>query len=96
MGGETGQVNMERLRKLGEYAKELGYTQAQLAIAWVIANKDVSTCIMGFSRPEQFDDNIRALELYYKWNDEIENKCKEILHNEPEPDFDWRNYKPFP
>jgi aryl-alcohol dehydrogenase-like predicted oxidoreductase len=52
MGGETGEKNRKRLCALGDLAKELGYTQAQLAIAWVLANKDVSTCIMGFSKPE--------------------------------------------
>jgi voltage-dependent potassium channel beta subunit len=40
----------DKLKALGEYAKTLGYTQAQLALAWVIANKDVSTCLLGFSR----------------------------------------------
>jgi len=45
---------------------------------------------MGFSKVEQFDQNIKALELYNKWNQEIEDKCNEALLNEPEKDFDWR------
>jgi aryl-alcohol dehydrogenase-like predicted oxidoreductase len=36
---------VKRLSKIEEVAKELGYSQAQLAIAWILANKDVSTCI---------------------------------------------------
>lgn len=40
----------EMLTKLGELAQSLGFTQAQLALAWAIANGDVSTCILGFSR----------------------------------------------
>jgi len=35
---------------LGEIAKEVGFTQAQLALAWSIAHKDTSTAILGFSR----------------------------------------------
>lgn len=38
---------MESLNKLGELAKELGFTQSQLSIAWVIRNNDVSTAIIG-------------------------------------------------
>jgi len=52
MGGERGKKVIEALKKLGEYAQELGYTQAQLALAWVLANGDVSTCLMGFSKIE--------------------------------------------
>lgn len=40
------------LKGLGEIAKEIGCTQAQLAMAWVIKNKDVSTAITSASRPE--------------------------------------------
>ena len=38
------------LNGLEAIAKNLGYTQAQLALAWAISNKDVSTCILGFTR----------------------------------------------
>lgn len=41
-----------KLAALGEVAKELGASQAALAMAWVIKNKDVSTAITGASRPE--------------------------------------------
>jgi len=33
-------------------ADELGCTQAQLALAWAIANKDTSVAICGFSKVE--------------------------------------------
>ncbi len=45
-------VDPSKLVALGELAKELGFTQAQLAIAWTVANTDVSTCLLGFSRIE--------------------------------------------
>jgi aryl-alcohol dehydrogenase-like predicted oxidoreductase len=49
-----GPSNVERTKKifgaLGDLAKELGVTQAQLALAWSIATKDTSTAILGFSR----------------------------------------------
>ena len=42
-----------KLRALGDLAREVGYTQAQLALAWAVANKDVSTCILGFTKLAQ-------------------------------------------
>eukprot|EP00347_Sterkiella_histriomuscorum_P013781 403363388 len=84
------------LQNLGDYAKTLGYTQAQLALAWAVVNQDVSTCILGFSKLEQVDENLKAIELVIKWNEDIEKKVREILGNEPEPDMDWRKWSPMP
>ena len=41
---------IEKLNKLGEIAKGLGYSQAQLALAWAGANQDVSTVLVGASK----------------------------------------------
>lgn len=83
-------VTIKKLNDLADYAKSIGYSQAQLCLAWAIANKDVSTCLLGFTREEQIHENMKALELYKKWNDEHEKKVREILSNDPEGDMDWR------
>jgi aryl-alcohol dehydrogenase-like predicted oxidoreductase len=41
-------------------AEEAGLTMAQLSIAWVLQNKNVSSAIMGASRPEQIAKNVAA------------------------------------
>ena len=41
-------------------AADLGLTPAQLAIAWVLANPNVSAAIVGASRPEQVVENVKA------------------------------------
>ena len=41
-------------------AHDIGLTPAQLAIAWVLANPNVSAAIVGASRPSQVDDNVKA------------------------------------
>jgi aryl-alcohol dehydrogenase-like predicted oxidoreductase len=33
---------------------------AQLAVAWVLQNRNVSSAIVGASRPEQVHDNVKA------------------------------------
>ena len=41
-------------------ASDLGLTPAQLAIAWVLANPNVASAIVGASRPDQIADNVKA------------------------------------
>ena len=41
-------------------AADLGLTPAQLAIAWVLANPNVSAALVGASRPEQIASNAKA------------------------------------
>jgi aryl-alcohol dehydrogenase-like predicted oxidoreductase len=41
-------------------AAEAGLSMAQLAIAWVLQNPNVSSAIIGASRPEQIVDNVSA------------------------------------
>jgi len=52
MGEKSREATLTKLNALADIAKELGYSQAQLALAWAISNTDVSTCILGFSRVE--------------------------------------------
>ena len=94
MGPKAKELTLSKLNKLAALAKELGYTQAQLGLAWAIASKDVSTCILGFTRLEQVDENLRAIELYNKWNADIEKQVNDILDNAPEADMDWRRWAP--
>ena len=62
-------------------ATELGYSQSQLALAWALASRDVSTLILGFSKTSYVDENMKALELYKKWTPEIEQRINAILDN---------------
>ncbi|GGQ52857.1 aldo/keto reductase family protein [Couchioplanes azureus] len=48
---------VQRLRPLAEQA---GLSMAQLAVAWVLQNPNVSSAIIGASRPEQVRDNAQA------------------------------------
>ena len=54
----------------------------------------MSTCILGFTKIAQVEENLKALELYRKWSPEIEGKVKEILANDPEADTDFRKWAP--
>jgi voltage-dependent potassium channel beta subunit len=56
----TDRAKNDAVAKLGEVARDLGCTTAQLALAWCVANPRVSTVITGASRPEQVRENMKA------------------------------------
>jgi aryl-alcohol dehydrogenase-like predicted oxidoreductase len=51
---------LTRVQQLRPLADQAGLTLAQLAIAWVLQNPNVSSAIVGATRPEQLRDNVKA------------------------------------
>ncbi len=51
---------LARVQELGPLAEQAGLTMAQLAVAWVLQNPNVSSAIVGATRPEQLADNVKA------------------------------------
>jgi len=72
-----------KLKKLVAVANEMGVSMASLAIAWTIANPNVTTAILGATRPEQLQENLKALQVVKMLNPEILNKIESILQNKP-------------
>ena len=51
---------LTRVQELAPIAGDLGLTMAQLAVAWVLQNDNVSAALVGASRPEQVSENVKA------------------------------------
>lgn len=51
---------LNAVQRLTPIANDLGLSLGQLAIAWVLANPNVSSAIIGASRPEQIHENVKA------------------------------------
>ncbi|MGW0941069.1 aldo/keto reductase family protein [Streptomyces sp. NPDC002623] len=51
---------LERVQQLKPLAEQAGLSLAQLAVAWVLQNSNVSAAIIGASRPEQVTENVKA------------------------------------
>jgi len=51
---------LDRVQQLKPIAQDAGLSLAQLAVAWVLQNKNVSAAIIGASRPEQVTENVKA------------------------------------
>jgi len=54
---------IEKVRKLSQIAKERGQSVAQLAISWILRNNVVSSVIIGASKPEQIEENVKAISI---------------------------------
>ncbi|KAL4453457.1 hypothetical protein ABPG74_017664 [Tetrahymena malaccensis] len=85
---------LKLLNGLANVAKKLGCTQSQLAMAWVLANHDVSTAITSATRPEQIDDIVKSLEVVKKITPEINKEIDQILGNKPMLGWDFKTFGP--
>jgi L-glyceraldehyde 3-phosphate reductase len=52
---------LERIRHLKEIAERRGQTLAQMALAWVLRQPQVSSALIGASRVSQLEENVAAL-----------------------------------
>ncbi len=69
---------LTKVRQLNDLASARGQTMAQLAIAWVLRHKVVTSALVGASRPEQLDDSIATLDNLAINPEELE-KIEDIL-----------------
>jgi aryl-alcohol dehydrogenase-like predicted oxidoreductase len=68
---------LEKVQRLAPLARERGLTMAQLALAWVLRRPEVTSCIIGATRPEQVTDNAAASGV--KLPPETVQRMEEIL-----------------
>jgi aryl-alcohol dehydrogenase-like predicted oxidoreductase len=68
---------LERVQQLRPIADEAGLSLAQLSVAWVLQNPNVSAAIIGASRPEQVTENVKASGV--KLEDEAMKRIDDIL-----------------
>jgi len=85
-----------KLIKLKSIAEKYRCGLATLAIAWCIANPDVSVCLLGASKPAQLDDTIKAVEIYKKIDNDTWIEIEKILDNTPNGETDFLTWKELP
>ncbi len=69
---------INKVRQLNILAEARGQNLAQMALAWILKDKRITSVLIGVSRPEQVTDSIRCLENYSFTNEEL-NKINAIL-----------------
>lgn len=64
-------------------AERLGTNTASLAIAWTLKNPNVSTVILGATKVEQIEDNVKALKVLDQLTPDIIEEIEKVLDNAP-------------
>lgn len=78
---ELTEENIEKVRKLTSLAKEIGITMSQLALAWILRKSEITSAIVGASKPDQLKETLKAGDIKLS-NDTIE-EVEKILANAP-------------
>ncbi len=75
---------LSAVQNLRPIADDLGLTLSQLALAWALANPNVSSVIMGASKPAQVKENVKASGVVL--DGEILRRIDDVLGELPERD----------
>ncbi|WP_077622465.1 aldo/keto reductase family protein [Sediminibacillus massiliensis] len=70
---------LNKVEQLKGVAKELDITLPTLALAWILRQPNVSSALIGASRPSQVEENVKAVDV--QLTDDIQEKVESILEN---------------
>jgi voltage-dependent potassium channel beta subunit len=77
------QDKLEKVKKLSKLASGLDISLAELSIAWTIRNPHVTTAILGATRKEQLEENLKALKAIPLLTPAVMENIETILQNKP-------------
>jgi voltage-dependent potassium channel beta subunit len=80
---DKGKQRIAQVEKLAALAGEIGLPIHHLALLWCLANKNVSTVILGASKKSQLEDNLAALDSRETLTPDVLAKIDAILGNKP-------------
>ena len=79
LGNILTEENLAVSRALAEIAGDLGCTQAQLAIGWLLRVQQVTSVITGASSLEQLEENLGAVEVLPRLTSEVLARIEAVL-----------------
>jgi len=68
---------LTRVQKVEAVAREAKCTMAQLALAWILRRLEITSCIIGASKPKQVEENVQAAGM--KLDESMARRIEEIL-----------------
>ena len=74
---------INRVRNLEKVAKELDTSLATLSIAWCLANPNVTTAILGATKKEQLQENLKALDVLPLLSPEVLHRIEDVMQTKP-------------
>ncbi len=76
----TDQDKLAKVGKLQKVADDLGVPLAQMALAWILKNPNVSTVITGASKIQQVKENMKAMDVVDKLTPDVMEQIQAILN----------------
>ncbi|MCX8484749.1 MAG: aldo/keto reductase [Bacteroidia bacterium] len=74
----------KKVAQLLGLAADLRVSMPQLGVAWCLKNPDVSTVILGATKPEQLQETLTAPTILPLLTEEVMGRIEEILQNKPQ------------
>lgn len=78
------ETHAEKVKNLMALASDLGVSMPQLGVAWCLKNPDVSTVILGATKPEQLQETLTAPSILPLLTAEVMERIENILQNKPQ------------
>ena len=70
--------------KLSTLANDLGISLPKLGVAWCLKNPNVSTVILGATKPQQLQETLQSAEVIALLTDDVMKEIESILQNKPQ------------
>mmetsp|Transcript_102699 Transcript_102699/g.188057 ORF Transcript_102699/g.188057 Transcript_102699/m.188057 type:complete len:126 (-) Transcript_102699:251-628(-) len=81
---------LDKVKELTKYAKDkLQCSLSQLALAWSVRNGNVTTTILGATKPEQLQENLGCIPVARRMTAADDAAVEKILANAPEAYTGW-------
>jgi voltage-dependent potassium channel beta subunit len=78
---------LNKVKELSKLAAELNTSLATFSIAWCIANPNVTTAILGATKKEQLEENLKALDVLPLMTPELMKRVDEIIPAPKLPEY---------
>jgi voltage-dependent potassium channel beta subunit len=75
----TDQAKLAKVARLQTVSKGLGVPLAQMALAWILKNPNVSSVITGASKIEQLKENMQAMDVVAQMTPDVMESIRAIL-----------------
>ena len=79
---KEGRAMVDKAKQLEELADTAGIPLVNMALGWCLQNKNVSTVILGSSKPEQLKQNLKTLDYVDQFDDSLMQQIDKIISNQ--------------
>lgn len=74
---------LDKVKSIKQIADSVGVSLASFCIAWCLKNPNVSTAILGASKPSQLEENLKAIDAVPLLTDEVMHNVDNVMGNKP-------------